>query len=103
MITNDDTEGGSETTEQFLCEVNKGYIPKVGVTFETLEEAGLFYKEYAKRAGFFTKIRNTNKSKFTKEAINQLIICNREGKWTSEVPRVEKTNLYVVLNVQLEF
>ncbi|MED6213005.1 hypothetical protein PIB30_089096, partial [Stylosanthes scabra] len=28
-----------------------------------------------------------------KEVKNQLITCNREGKWTSEVPAVEKTNL----------
>ncbi|MED6111426.1 hypothetical protein PIB30_052168 [Stylosanthes scabra] len=92
MKTNDDTEGVLETTEQFLCEVDEGYISKVGMTFETLEEARLFYKEYAKRAGFSTKTRNTNRSKFAKEAINQLITCNREGKWMSEVPRVEKTN-----------
>ncbi|MED6174749.1 hypothetical protein PIB30_071984 [Stylosanthes scabra] len=92
MTTNNDAEGGLEMMEQFLCEVDEEYIPKVGMTFETLEEAGLFYKEYAKRAGFSTKIRNTNRSKCTKEAINQLITCNKEGKWTSEVPRVEKTN-----------
>ncbi|MED6180341.1 hypothetical protein PIB30_009409 [Stylosanthes scabra] len=30
---------------QFLCEVDEEYIPKVGMTFETLKEAGLFYKE----------------------------------------------------------
>ncbi|MED6145837.1 hypothetical protein PIB30_028823 [Stylosanthes scabra] len=92
MKTNDDAEGGLEITEQFLCDVDEDYIPNVGMVFETLEEAGLFYKEYAKRAGFATKKRNTNRSKRSKEAINQLITCNRDGKWTSEVPRVEKTN-----------
>ncbi|MED6116105.1 hypothetical protein PIB30_117534 [Stylosanthes scabra] len=62
------------------------------MTFHTLEDAFAFYKEYAKRVGFSTKIRNTNRCKETKEIKNQLITCNREGKWTSEIPCVEKTN-----------
>ncbi|MED6108657.1 hypothetical protein PIB30_026224 [Stylosanthes scabra] len=44
----------------FVKLMRRIYIPKVGMTFETLEEAGLFYK--------------------------------KKGKWTYEVPRVEKTN-----------
>ncbi|MED6215215.1 hypothetical protein PIB30_111236, partial [Stylosanthes scabra] len=75
----------------FTCDVEEDYIPKAGMTFKTLAEVGLFYKEYAKRAGFSTKIRNTNRCKETKEEINQLITCNRQGQWTSEVPYVEKT------------
>ncbi|MED6108289.1 hypothetical protein PIB30_022419 [Stylosanthes scabra] len=92
MTSNGDDEAGLELMEQFLCEAEEEYIPKVGMTFQTLEEAGLFYKEYAKRGGFSTKIRNTNRSKCTKEVINQLITCNREGRWISKVPRAEKTN-----------
>ncbi|MED6188223.1 hypothetical protein PIB30_084041, partial [Stylosanthes scabra] len=75
----------------FLGEVDEEYIPKAGMTFTTLEEAAAFYKEYAKRVGFSTKIRNTNRCKETKEIKNQLITCNREGKWISEIPYVEKT------------
>ncbi|MED6174636.1 hypothetical protein PIB30_070962 [Stylosanthes scabra] len=82
---------GSEMNLIF-CDVVEEYIPKAGVTFPTVEEAAAFYKEYAKRAGFSTKIRNTNRCKETKEINNQLITSNREGKWTSEVPYVEKTN-----------
>ncbi|MED6226751.1 hypothetical protein PIB30_106801, partial [Stylosanthes scabra] len=50
----------SEGIEQYLCDVEEEYVPKVGMTFETVVEAGLFYKEYAKCAGFSTKIRNSN-------------------------------------------
>ncbi|MED6210712.1 hypothetical protein PIB30_066718 [Stylosanthes scabra] len=73
---------------QQSCDVDEEYVLKVGMTFESVDEAGLFYKKYAKRAGFSTKIRNTNRCKETKEAKNQLITCNREGRWTSEVPSV---------------
>ncbi|MED6112086.1 hypothetical protein PIB30_058533 [Stylosanthes scabra] len=43
-----------------MCDVDEEYIPKIGITFQTVDEAGLFYKE--------------------------------EGKWTSEVPSIKKTN-----------
>ncbi|MED6157588.1 hypothetical protein PIB30_024593 [Stylosanthes scabra] len=59
---------------------------------QSVEDVGLFYKEYAKRACFSTKIRNSNRCKDTKKIKNQLITCTREGRWTSEVPSLEKTN-----------
>ncbi|MED6106762.1 hypothetical protein PIB30_007422 [Stylosanthes scabra] len=73
-------------------EDDQDYIPRAGMTFNTLEDASTFYKEYAKRVGFSTKIRNINRCKETKEIKNQLITCNREGKWISEIPCVEKMN-----------
>ncbi|MED6172205.1 hypothetical protein PIB30_047867 [Stylosanthes scabra] len=92
MTTGPDAYDETEQTDEFLCDVEEEYIPKVGMTFQAVAEVGLLYKEYAKRAGFSTKIRNSNRCKETKEVINQLITCNREGKWTSEAPSVEKTN-----------
>ncbi|MED6178490.1 hypothetical protein PIB30_108114 [Stylosanthes scabra] len=91
MTAGPEAENANEQTHEFTCDVEEEYIPKAGMTFKTLGEVGLFYKEYAKRAGFSTKIRNTNRCKETKEEINQLITCNRQGQWTSEVPYVEKT------------
>ncbi|MED6159866.1 hypothetical protein PIB30_046157 [Stylosanthes scabra] len=82
----------SESSIQILDDDEHDYIPRAGMTFHTLEDASAFYKEYAKRVGFSTKIRNTNRCKETKEIKNQLITCNREGKWTSEIPCVEKSN-----------
>ncbi|MED6152875.1 hypothetical protein PIB30_096182 [Stylosanthes scabra] len=79
-------------TDLFCCDVDEEYIPKAGMTFPILEVDAAFYKKYAKRAGFATKIRNTNRCRETKEIKNQLITCNREGKWIFEISYVEKTN-----------
>ncbi|RYR37835.1 hypothetical protein Ahy_A09g042741 [Arachis hypogaea] len=54
------------------------FVPKIGMTFNTLEETENFYKDYSKLVGFSTKIHNTNKKK--NEIKNQLITCNREEK-----------------------
>ncbi|MED6131038.1 hypothetical protein PIB30_006366 [Stylosanthes scabra] len=85
-------EDASDKITQYSCDVEEEFVPKVGMWFESVEEAGKFYKEYAKCAGFSTKIRNSNRCKETKEIKNQLITCNREGRWTSEVPCAEKMN-----------
>ncbi|MED6135084.1 hypothetical protein PIB30_117586 [Stylosanthes scabra] len=77
---------------QGLCQVDEECITNVGMTFLTIEEANDFYKEYAKQAGFATKIRNSNKNKDTGAIKNQLIMCSREGKRRSNLPEVEKTN-----------
>ncbi|MED6206526.1 hypothetical protein PIB30_027750 [Stylosanthes scabra] len=64
---------------EFLCNVDEECVPKVGMTFLTCQEANDFYKEYAKRDGFVSKIRNSNRNKETGKIKNQLITCNREG------------------------
>ncbi|MED6106929.1 hypothetical protein PIB30_009229 [Stylosanthes scabra] len=58
------------STEQCFCDVDEQYVAKVGMFFESLEKARDFYKDYAKRAGFAIKIRNTNKSKKSNEIWN---------------------------------
>ncbi|RYQ91963.1 hypothetical protein Ahy_B09g098036 [Arachis hypogaea] len=40
---------------QPLCVVDDQFVPKVGMTFTTLEDAGKFYKDYAKATGFSTR------------------------------------------------
>ncbi|MED6208716.1 hypothetical protein PIB30_047881 [Stylosanthes scabra] len=75
----------SKNTGQFLCDVDDKYVPKVGMLFESLEAARIFYRNYAKRVGFSTKIRNTNKSKKSNEILNQHLSCNRERKRRSEL------------------
>ncbi|MED6111904.1 hypothetical protein PIB30_056627 [Stylosanthes scabra] len=97
------TADASESFEQYTCDVKEEYVPKVGMTFETVVEVELFYKAYAKRAGFSTKIRNSNRCKEAKEIKNQLITCNREGRWRSEVPSVEKTNPICGANCPVRF
>ncbi|MED6157975.1 hypothetical protein PIB30_028567 [Stylosanthes scabra] len=65
---------------------------KVGMTFKPCIEANEFHKEYAKRAGFASKIRNSQRNKETGAIKNQFFTCNRERKRTFDIPEVEKTN-----------
>ncbi|KAL4286237.1 hypothetical protein AHAS_Ahas19G0066100 [Arachis hypogaea] len=62
----------------FPLSVDDQFVPKVGITFTTLEDAGKVYRNYAKAAGFSTRVRSTNRK--GNEIKNQLITCSREGK-----------------------
>ncbi|RYR34914.1 hypothetical protein Ahy_A10g049971 [Arachis hypogaea] len=81
---------------QPLSVVDDELVPKVGMTFRTLEDAGKFYRDYAKAAGFSTRVRCTNRK--GNEIKNQLITCSREGKWKSKISPTEKTNPTAGLN-----
>ncbi|RYR79527.1 hypothetical protein Ahy_A01g004336 [Arachis hypogaea] len=81
---------------QPLSVVDDELVPKVGMTFTTLEDAGKFYRNYAKAAGFSTRVRCTNRK--GNEIKNQLITCSREGKWKSKISPTEKTNPTASLN-----
>ena len=81
---------------QPLSVVDDELVPKVGMTFTTLEDAGKFYRNYAKAAGFSTRVRSTNRK--GNEIKNQLITCSREGKWKSKISPTEKTNPTAGLN-----
>ncbi|RYR25872.1 hypothetical protein Ahy_B02g059903 [Arachis hypogaea] len=81
---------------QPLSVVDDELVPKVGMTFTTLEDAGKFYRNYAKAAGFSTRVQCTNRK--GNEIKNQLITCSREGKWKSKISPTEKTNPTAGLN-----
>ncbi|RYR50805.1 hypothetical protein Ahy_A07g037420 [Arachis hypogaea] len=81
---------------QPLSVVDDELVPKVGMTFRTLEDAGKFYRNYAKASGFSTRVRCTNRK--GNEIKNQLITCSREGKWKSKISPTEKTNPTAGLN-----
>ncbi|RYR02570.1 hypothetical protein Ahy_B06g081358 isoform B [Arachis hypogaea] len=72
------------------CAVDEQFVPKVGMIFKRLEEAGKFYKYYSKLASFSTKIRNTTRD--GDKIKNQLIVCSREGRWKSKISPTLKTN-----------
>ncbi|RYR22233.1 hypothetical protein Ahy_B03g067511 [Arachis hypogaea] len=72
------------------CVVDEQFVPKVGITFKTLEEARKFYKDYSKLDDFSTKIRNTTRK--GDEIKNQSITCSREEKWKSKISPTLKTN-----------
>ncbi|QHO56948.1 Protein FAR1-RELATED SEQUENCE [Arachis hypogaea] len=46
-----DFEFESNEVLESLCVVDDQFVPKVGMTFNTLEDAAKFYKDYAKAAG----------------------------------------------------
>ncbi|RYR53180.1 hypothetical protein Ahy_A06g028175 [Arachis hypogaea] len=75
---------------QPLSVVDDELVPKIGMTFTTLEDAGKFYRNYAKAAGFSTRVRCTNRK--GNEIKNQLITCSREEKWKSKISPTKKTN-----------
>ncbi|RYR04545.1 hypothetical protein Ahy_B06g084304 [Arachis hypogaea] len=74
-----DFETESNEVPETFCAVDDQFVPKVGMTFKTLDDTAKFYKDYSKIAGFSTRVRCTNKKE--NEIKNQLITCTREGKW----------------------
>ncbi|RYR47852.1 hypothetical protein Ahy_A07g033826 [Arachis hypogaea] len=86
----------SNKVPETFCGVDDHFVPKVGMTFNTLEDAAKFYKDYSKVAYFSTRVRCTNKKE--NEIKNQLISCSREGKWKSKISPTEKRNPSVDLN-----
>ncbi|RYR41290.1 hypothetical protein Ahy_A08g037703 [Arachis hypogaea] len=91
-----DFEFESNEVPEPLSVVDEQLGPKVGMNFKTLEDAAKFYKDYAKAASFFTRVRSTNKKE--NEIKNQLITCSREEKWKSKISPTEKTNPTAGLN-----
>ncbi|RYR19217.1 hypothetical protein Ahy_B03g063925 [Arachis hypogaea] len=79
-----------------FCGVDDQFVPKIGMTFNTLEDAAKFYKDYSKVTGFSTRVRSTNKKK--NEIKNQLTTYSREKKWKSKISPTEKTNPSAGLN-----
>uniref|UniRef100_A0A1J3G901 Protein FAR1-RELATED SEQUENCE n=1 Tax=Noccaea caerulescens TaxID=107243 RepID=A0A1J3G901_NOCCA len=53
--------------------------PRNGIDFDTHEAAYLFYQEYAKSMGFTTSIKNSRRSKKTKDFIDAKFACSRYG------------------------
>ncbi|QHO28278.1 Putative protein-RELATED SEQUENCE [Arachis hypogaea] len=91
-----DYEFESNKVPEPLSVVDDQFVPNVGMTFTTLEDAGKFYRNYAKTAGFSTRVRSTNRKE--NEIKNQLITCSREGKWKSKISPTEKANPTAGLN-----
>ncbi|XP_057745366.1 protein FAR1-RELATED SEQUENCE 5-like [Arachis stenosperma] len=81
---------------QTFCGVDDQFVPKLGMTFNTLEDVAKFYKDYSKVADFSTRVRSTNKK--GNQTKNQLITCSRERKWKSKISPTEKTNPSASLN-----
>lgn len=80
--------------------------PRDGVEFESHEAAYSFYQEYAKSMGFTTSIKNSRRSKKSKEFIDAKFACSRYGitpeseSGTSRRPTVKKTDCKASMHVK---
>ncbi|RYR14999.1 hypothetical protein Ahy_B04g071722 [Arachis hypogaea] len=91
-----DYEFESNVVPEPLSVVDDQFVPKVGMTFTILEDAGKFYRNYGKAAGFSTRVRSTNRK--GNEIKNQLITCSREENGNLKISPTEKTNPTAGLN-----
>ncbi|RYQ93091.1 hypothetical protein Ahy_B09g099353 [Arachis hypogaea] len=92
-----DFEFESNEVPEPLCVVDEQFDPKVGMTFNTLEDAAKFCKDYPKAAGFSTRVRSMNKKE--NEIKNQLITCSREENGNKKYLRPRRQiPVLVVLN-----
>ncbi|QHO40040.1 Transposon protein [Arachis hypogaea] len=88
-----DYEFESNEFPEPLSVVDDQFVSKVGMTFTILEVAGKVYRNYAKAAGFSTRVRSTNRK--GNEIKNQLITCSREGKWKSKISQTAQGTKHV--------
>ncbi|WOK98970.1 hypothetical protein Cni_G07682 [Canna indica] len=63
----------------FPPEGEPGQEPHEGMEFDSEQEAQLFYREYARRAGFRARISSYYRSKRDNSIISRLLVCSKEG------------------------
>ncbi|XP_038707587.1 protein FAR1-RELATED SEQUENCE 5-like isoform X2 [Tripterygium wilfordii] len=73
-----DVSSSSSNDLSFIPQVRAEKIPKIGQEFESLDEAQKFYNEYAREAGFSTRMWTTNRNK-NNEIIRKEFVCYKEG------------------------
>ncbi|KAL3615311.1 cyclin-dependent kinase inhibitor far1 [Castilleja foliolosa] len=80
--------------------------PHDGIEFESHEAAYVYYQEYSKSMGFTTSIKNSRRSKKTKEFIDAKFACSRYGvtpeseSGVSRRPSVKKTDCKASMHVK---
>ncbi|KAH0852630.1 hypothetical protein HID58_093795 [Brassica napus] len=79
-----------------------GVEPPDGIDFDTHEAAYTFYQDYAKSMGFTTSIKNSRRSKKTKDFIDAKFACSRYAIELSEEGCVSEENYNIVLRTLVE-
>lgn len=82
-------EENIDDDHSYIPQVRDDRIPKIGMKFESLEGAFLFYNQYARESGFSARISNSKKSKKTNEVIWKKFVCFKEGQ-TDDHHRLSK-------------
>ncbi|CAH1417115.1 unnamed protein product [Lactuca virosa] len=96
----------SPTKDTTNIEMEKDLEVPEGIVFESHESAYSFYQEYAKSMGFTTSIKNSRRSKKSKEFIDAKFACSRYGvtpesdSGTSRRPSVKKTDCKASMHVK---
>lgn len=89
-----------------MFEGDTDFEPCNGIEFESHEAAYSFYQEYAKSMGFTTSIKNSRRSKKSKEFIDAKFACSRYGVTpesdggSSRRPSVKKTDCKASMHVK---
>ncbi|GAB4848186.1 cyclin-dependent kinase inhibitor far1 [Ancistrocladus abbreviatus] len=98
---------GSPTRNILAVEGDINLEPHNGIEFESHEAAYQFYQEYAKSMGFTTSIKNSRRSKKSKDFIDAKFACSRYGITPesdsgsgSRRPSVKKTDCKASMHVK---
>ncbi|KAM5580194.1 protein FAR-RED IMPAIRED RESPONSE 1 [Rosa sericea] len=89
-----------------VFEGDADFEPCNGIEFDSHEAAYSFYQEYAKSMGFTTSIKNSRRSKKSKEFIDAKFACSRYGvtpesdSGSSRRPTVKKTDCKASMHVK---
>lgn len=93
-------------TSNLLLEGDLDIVPHSDLEFESHEAAYKFYQEYAKSVGFITSIKNSRRSKKSKDFIDAKFACSRYGlspesdTCSSRRPNVKKTDCKASMHVK---
>lgn len=102
-------DGGSVSSSKrdvIAFEGDADFEPRNGIEFESHETAYSFYQDYAKSMGFTTSIKNSRRSKKSKEFIDAKFACSRYGvtpesdSGCNRRPSVKKTDCKASMHVK---
>ena len=60
--------------------MNPSWLPKIGQTFRSLDDAWSFWVNNGGQVGFEVRKRNTNESKYDGKATSCRYVCAKEGR-----------------------
>ncbi|KAM7527857.1 hypothetical protein LguiB_031267 [Lonicera macranthoides] len=100
--------GANSPTRNYIADIeaDTDFEPHDGIEFVSHEAAYVFYQEYAKSMGFTTSIKNSRRSKKSKEFIDAKFACSRYGvtpesdSGSNRRPGVKKTDCKASMHVK---
>ncbi|KAF9598933.1 hypothetical protein IFM89_033131 [Coptis chinensis] len=91
VCEDDEPHGGVIGDEVYEIEKDMNiYCPCEGMEFDSLEEADVFYNNYAGHIGFSVRKNTVNRSRVTREINGRTFCCSFEGMRDSRAKRFEE-------------